>query len=493
MLKPLQAIIAREFLNNLRNLRFLIGLVLCLIVTVACIMILSHDYQRERADYSLRVNLQEEFLGKYALEGWVSQLIPGQKPPERFRPLIIGIPTNESQDSFYDDPLPILFPRLDFLFIVTIVMSLLALLFSYDAVTGERERGTLRQMISNSVSRTTILLGKFLGGAASLLIPFLLALLAGVLCIQVNPNLQWDASAWAELGLLLAASVTFITLFYLLGLMVSTWSRSSAVSMLNCLFLWVFLVLVIPNVCPYVSAQLRRIPSITATARRVEEVRRACRETWHQRRKELVEQFRGKYGGLFSKLEALDFGLILYDDRGDAEKVQELAAADPQFKAMVDDFRGEVNRLGGEWQQASGQATGELWADLHTKAAAQMRLAKNLAAISPLADYVYVARDLTGTGLRSLKYFEEFKGKYHRRFWEYKAKVTATVVAAHKNEPSPPGGWFLDLRDHPRFVFQEEPWKDKLGEVLPYWGILGLFNVVFFAAAFAGFMRYDVR
>jgi ABC-type transport system involved in multi-copper enzyme maturation permease subunit len=190
MLKPLRAIIAREFLNNLRNLRFLIGLVLCLVVTVACIMILSHDYQRELADYSLRVNLQEEFLGKYALEGWVGQLIPGQKPPERFRPLIIGIPTNESQDSFYDDPLPILFPRLDFLFIVTIVMSLLALLFSYDAVTGERERGTLRQMISNSVSRTTILLGKFLGGAASLLIPFLLALLAGVLCIHLTPNLQ---------------------------------------------------------------------------------------------------------------------------------------------------------------------------------------------------------------------------------------------------------------------------------------------------------------
>ncbi len=492
-LRLLKAIAAREFLHNLLNLRFLIGLVLCLVVTVACIIILSHDYQQELADYSLRVNLQEEFLGKYALEGWVGQLIPGQKPPERFRPLIIGIPTNESQDSFYDNPLPILFPRLDFLFIVTIVMSLLALLFSYDAVTGERERGTLRQMISNSVSRTTILLGKFLGGTASLLIPFLLALLAGVLCINLNPHLQWDGSAWAELGLLLAASLTFITLFYLLGLMVSTWSRYSAVSMLNCLFLWVLLVLVIPNVCPYVSAQLRRVPSITATARRAEEVRRACRETWHQRRKELVEQFRPKYGELFSKLEALDFGLILYDDRGDAKKVQELAAADPQFKAMVDDFRAEVNRLAREWVQASSKGTDELWGDLYTKAAAQTRLAKNLAGISPLADYVYVARDLTGTGLRSLKYFEEFKGKYRRRFGEYRAKVTTAVVAAHKNEPSPPGGWFLDLRDHPRFVFQEESLKGKLGAALPYWGILGLFNVVFFLGAFVGFVRYDVR
>jgi hypothetical protein len=72
-------------------------------------------------------------------------------------------------------------------------------------------------------------------------------------------------------------------------------------------------------------------------------------------------------------------------------------------------------------------------------------------------------------------------------------EVRAAAEAAHKNEPSPPGGWFLDLRDHPRFVFQEESLKGKLGAALPYWGILVLFNVVFFVTAFARFMRYDVR
>jgi ABC-type transport system involved in multi-copper enzyme maturation permease subunit len=191
-LRLLKAVVAREFLNNLLNLRFMIGLVLCLVVTIACIIILSHDYRQELADYDHRVNMQEEFLSEPIMEGLIGRVLPGQKPPERFRPLIIGIPTKESQDSFHDNPLPILFPRLDFLFIVTIVMSLLALLFSYDAATGEREKGTLRQMVSNSVSRTTILLGKFLGGTTSLLIPFILALLAGVLCINLNPNIQWD-------------------------------------------------------------------------------------------------------------------------------------------------------------------------------------------------------------------------------------------------------------------------------------------------------------
>jgi hypothetical protein len=181
------------------------------------------------------------------------------------------------------------------------------------------------------------------------------------------------------------------------------------------------------------------------------------------------------------------------DQIDNRKKVEALADADPQFKAMVDAFRSDLGRLGQEGRTAENNALRELWADLNTKAAAQTRLAKNLAGISPLADYVYVARDLTGTGLRSLKYFGESMRDYMFHFGKYVSGVEAAVKAAHKNEPNPPGGWFLDLRDHPRFVFQEESLKGKLGAALPYWGILGLFNIVFFLGAFAGFMRYDVR
>ena len=489
-LRLLRAIIAREFLHNLRNLRFMIGLVLCLIVTVACIIILSHDYRQELADYNHRVNLQDEFLSNYATRNRMFRTVPTQKPPERFRPLIIGMSGDETLKSFDDNPLPILFPSLDFLFIVTIIMSLLAILFSYDAITGERQSGTLRLVIANSVPRTTILFGKFIGGAASLIIPFILAILVGVLYINLNPNIQWDGSAWVELALLTAASITFITLFYLLGLMVSTFSRYSAVSILNCLFLWVLLILVIPNVCPYISAQLRRVPSIRETERQAEEIDRASREVLGQRRKEVVNEFRGDYGGLFSKLESLGFGKILDDEIGDKEKVEQLAAVDPQFKTMVDAFRRELEQAQQKWQDTLRKEEDTLWGNLNTKAAAQTRLAKNLACISPLSDFVYVARDLTGTGLRSLEYFEHTKGEYGKRFWPY---VTKKVQDAQKNDPKFTWDSFLDISDRPRFVFKEEPLKYKLGEVLPYWGILGLFNVVFFVAAFAGFMRYDVR
>ncbi len=487
----LKAIISREFLNNILNLRFMMGLILCVIITVVCIIILAHDYQQEMADYNLRVNMQDEFLSNYAHRERLFWMINPQKPPERFRPLIIGIPGKENLESFDDNPLPILFSPLDFLFIVTIIMSLLAILFSYDAITGERQSGTLRLVVSNSIPRTKILFGKLVGGTAGLLIPFILSLLVGALYISVNPAIQWDGSAWAEFLLLTLASSTFITLFYLLGLMVSTFSRYSAASILNCLFLWILLILVIPNMCPYISAQLYRIPSIKETERLDDEISRAYIELFRQREKEVVKKFAGDYGKLFSEFESMEFGGVLDEVEPKHRKAaQQRAAADPEFKAMMNAFRNELKQTLIPIWRIKAEQTNKLWEDLNTKAASQTKLAKNLACISPFVNFVYVARDLTGTGLRSLDYFENTKEEYGKQFWPY---VEKKIQDAEKKDPTFTWDSFLDISDRPRFVFKEEALKDKLNEVLPYWGILVLFNVVFFAAAFAGFMRYDVR
>jgi ABC-type transport system involved in multi-copper enzyme maturation permease subunit len=486
----LKIIITREFLDNILNLRFMIGLVLCVIITVVCIIILSHDYRQQLADYNLRVNLQEEALNKYYTPNY-GMLNITQKPPERFRPLIIGISGKENFRSFDDDPLPILFPPLDFLFIVTIIMSLLAILFSYDAIAGERQSGTLRLVIANSVSRAKILLGKFIGGAASLLIPFILSLLVGAIYISINPSIQWDGSAWAELVLLTAASITFITLFYLLGLMVSAFSRYSSTSILNCLFLWVLLILVIPNICPYISAQLCRVPSIREVERTEGEIGADAHRVFRELNNETVKRFRSRYGELWSEFEAMKFGGIgIYIvEPNHIKAARQRAAADPEFKAMMDAYVEEVEKARLEMIRIRREG-GKLRKNLETKAALQTKLAQNLACISPLADFIYVARDLTGTGMRSLEYFELTKKQYEdksRPYWKKK------IQDVQKNDPTFTYASFLDISDRPRFVFKEESLKDKLNAVLPYWGILVSFNVAFFAAAVAGFMKYDVR
>jgi ABC-type transport system involved in multi-copper enzyme maturation permease subunit len=455
-------------------------------------MILTHDYQQEMKDYNLRVNLQEEFLSKYAHTNRINPLVRAQKPPERFRSLVIGLPRDADMGSFDDNPLPMLFPHLDFLFIVTIILSLLAILFSYDAITGERQSGTLRLVISNSVSRAKILVAKWVGGTASLLIPFILALLAAAIYISVNPAISWDGSAWVELLLLAAASVTFIGLFYLLGLVVSTFSRYSATSILSCLFLWVLLILVIPNTCPFISAQLYRIPSVSKVDSEIHYLTQVERdELGREFFREACKDLEARYGVLYSELRAMEFGGIAGEvSEENRDAAQRRAAVDPKFRALMNEFRSERARAWGKANDIQDEKADKLRDDLEAKAAVQNKIAKNLTCISPFADFVYLATDLTGTGLRSLEHFDHIAGEYYDKFNLYLGKK---AQAAMKSDPAFNENSFLNISDRPRFAFKEEPLKDKLSGVLPYWGILLLFKVLLFGMAFVGFLRYDVR
>ena len=213
---------------------------------------------------------------------------------------------------------------------------------------------------------------------------------------------------------------------------------------------------------------------------------------------EAAKKFKLKYGELFSEFESMEFGGIgtwFFLGREAAsthqKAAQQRAEADPKFKAMMDAFRQEFEMAMKEFNRILKEADFyKLGRDLGRKSAVQTNLAKNLACISPFANFVYVARDLTGTGLRSLKYFEQTKDEYDEQFRSY---AEEKISDAKKKNPAIDEEYYLDVSDRPRFVFKEEALKDKLGEVLPYWGILVLFNVVFFVAAFAGFMRYDVR
>ena len=476
----LRTIISKELLDNLLNLRFTVGFVLCVILTVSCVMILTHDYRQELKDYNIRLSMQDDFLSKYAHTNRLNPVIDPQKPPEIFRPFVIGIPRDADLGSFDDNPLQAVFPPLDLLFVVTIIMSLLAVLFSYDAVAGEREAGTLRLIASNSLSRAKILLGKWIGGTVSLLIPFIFSILAGGLYITLQPDLQWDGSTWASFFFLILASVTFISLFYLMGLLVSSFSRFSSVSILSSLFLWVLLILVLPNLSPYVAAQLYRVPSVSKIEKEVFRLTQTERDEVGRKLSRVVTQeYEQQYGQVFTEYRAMS-----------RDEVRQRVVADPQFKAMHETYRKEYEQAWGEANRIQEGKANKIREELNLKSERQSRLAKNLACISPYANFVYVATDLSGTGLRSLEYFSRAREEYFNIFRPYLARK---VKEATQKDPTFNENSFIDLSDRPRFSYKEEPLKERLAAVLPYWGVLLLLNVVFFAGAFVGFIRYDVR
>src|SRR6185369_4501123 len=68
--------------------------------------------------------------------------------------------------------------------LVTYLVPLIALLLGYDAIVGERERGSLELLLSMPITRFELLLGKFAGLAAALAVSTALGFGAALLALS---------------------------------------------------------------------------------------------------------------------------------------------------------------------------------------------------------------------------------------------------------------------------------------------------------------------
>ena len=144
--------------------------------------------------------------------------------------------------------------KIDWAFVIGYVLSLIALLFTFDSVAGERERGTLRLILANSVPRHTVLVGKFLGALMSISIPFALAVLINLLVLSTSSTVYLGADAWGRLGIIFFIALLYTCLFLALGLLVSTRVQRSAVSLVILLLTWVTLVVFMPSVLALIAS-----------------------------------------------------------------------------------------------------------------------------------------------------------------------------------------------------------------------------------------------
>ena len=150
--------------------------------------------------------------------------------------------------------------KIDWGFIVGYVLSLIALLFTFDSISGERERGTLRLILANPMPRHIVLVGKFLGALMSIFVPFTLAVLINLFVISVSGNVQLDAEAWRRLSIIFIVAVLYVGLFVALGLLVSARVRGSAVSLVILLLTWVTFVVFIPSTLASIASGFSPAP-----------------------------------------------------------------------------------------------------------------------------------------------------------------------------------------------------------------------------------------
>ena len=118
-----------------------------------------------------------------------------------------------------------------------LLLPLIALLLSFDAVVGEAERGTLLLLLASPVLRWQVVLGKFLGQIAILAVAT--ALGYGVAAVAVAA--RSGAPDWAAVGAfatLIGSSVLLGAAFVALGLLVSVLVRERQTAAGIALGLW---------------------------------------------------------------------------------------------------------------------------------------------------------------------------------------------------------------------------------------------------------------
>ena len=262
-------IIQREFVSNVLTSRFMIGFIVCLMSTAAAVFVQVADYEKRLAAYHTALQGHQEEKRTWDL---YSQINPkAHRKPNLLSIFNVGMEKSgadmvsiqlatpiwekEAQKHGSDNPFLSIFLSVDVTFVFKIVMSALAILFAYNTISGEREDGTLKLVLSNPVPRDALVLGKYLGGMLSLFPIVVVSFTVGIVIAYASPATDFDVGDLLRLFMVLVVSLLYVSICYLLGLYLSVWTKEAATTLILSMFIWGILTIVYSNVATFAVAK----------------------------------------------------------------------------------------------------------------------------------------------------------------------------------------------------------------------------------------------
>ena len=482
----LKHIIRKEILGNFTSPKFVFSFILCTVLILVSFYTGIANYRGELKEYHEALALNASELDSWT--SWKDETNAGMgtrgititRPPQILSTIAIGVqdavgrnarvgtaadaPDPKLIDSKYDSsPVFAVFGPLDLTLIVKIVLSLFAILFTFDAIASEKERGTLKLTLSNRIPRDQLILGKAIGSFISYLVPLALPLLMGLILLNLFPDISLTAEDWIRIGSLLLCFLLYLSVFFNLGLLVSSRSSRSAGSLFMLLFIWVVLIFVIPKAAVMASKQIMPVPSVHdlnaeksmilgVVTKKVGMAGRAQIGAWWETNK---QHFTGR--------------------KMPPDKEQE-------YKALIESMQLAI-------VTAIDAKTKGLEADYQTKRRRQQMLALNLSRISPSSAVTFAALRLAKTGIAEHERFLNSIRTYKPVFakWHIAKEVQHNEMNWDRQPPKP------SFDDMPRHEFVPEALGDSLFSIRYDVTLLILLNIILFAGAFVSFLRYDVR
>ena len=262
----LLTLIQKEMMHHILSVRFVALLVMCLLLVPLTLHINYRNYLQNQVNYQASIELSvaemddalhslrdpptpDAEFSKFFLEP--TPLSVFAKGLTESLPSYLGMTRNgvkQGSTSLGDASLSSALGNLDFLFVVSTVFSLLALLFTFDAVAGEREAGTLRVTLANALPRDLFLWSKLIGGYIVFVVPFLVSFLLGLLVLVSQEFPLGESDISARLLSLTLVSLLYIGVFFAIGTLISTYLDNSKTALIVAFTVWVLAVLIAPRI-----------------------------------------------------------------------------------------------------------------------------------------------------------------------------------------------------------------------------------------------------
>ena len=333
--------------------------------------------------------------------------------------------------------------------IISIVLGLVAILFTFDAISSEKEHGTLRLILSNSIPRGTVLVSKFFAALITISVPFLIAALLNLFLLYTSGSISLGMSEWVRLGVIVFIAFIYLSIFLALGLLISSRVNHSSTSLTILLLIWTVWIVLIPSTLGALAGGLQ--PTRT-------------REEFHAQRMDPFEKLRSEDGT----------GL----------NIPFLSRKIPATKETV------------SWAEyLTEEATvNERLNEAHVNAQiAQIQLARSVTRVSPASSVHYAVESLAGTGFtRHVQFLAQVR--------RYAGEFRAFLIEADRADPESPHAIGpkegtsekpVDFASIPKFedrISFRGAYTAAATDIL----LLVLFFAVLFAGAFLSFIRVDV-
>ena len=493
----LWTIVRREITANILSFRFLMGLLIYFSLIVTNFFVLTRDYEDRLQSYrtAIRENEDEIRAVERYSEFGLTRKLKCNRQPKLLSIFTEGVDKRKgntvtvahgyvpavAEQHGSDNPYLNIFASIDFTVIFQVVMSLLALLFSYDAISREKEAGTLGLTLSCAVSRPTLLLGKYIAGMASIFLPLIASFVAGLLMIPFSPYVSFSSSDWERILLIFLVSILYVSLFFFIGLFLSTQTDRPSITLMFSMCVWVLFVLVVPNLTVLLVEHASPIQS-------EEPYKEQASEQWKQYGAEVKDYLEKR--SVENPLDRASLsgsgassGINDYDS---GETVSASGFRSDEGVPFAQECYGFKENLRAQYADRIWQIRKKY---LDENPNRQSLLALNISRISPTAVYYNAAAILAETDLESFWRFMEQARQYRREWIEYlrdeKIFLSRRWFTTEFEEP-------FDLSEIPKFKEQSEGIGGSLQRALPDIMILIGLNILFFMGAFISFLRYDV-